>query len=126
MKPSGNVATLIERYFTERLMRQRDVSANTIASYRDTFRLLFAFAQVRLRKPPSALALDDLDATFIGAFLENLEAKRGAGIKTRNLRLTPSVPSSGSRPSKSRPTAPLSSASSRYRASDTTSTKCIS
>ena len=29
MKPSGNVATLIERYFTERLMRQRDVSANT-------------------------------------------------------------------------------------------------
>jgi integrase/recombinase XerD len=59
MKPSCNVATLIERYFTERLMRQRNVSANTIASYRDTFRLLFTFAQVRLRKPPSALALDD-------------------------------------------------------------------
>ena len=55
MKPSGNVATLIERYFTERLMRQRNVSANTIASYRDTFRLLFTFAQARLRKPPSAL-----------------------------------------------------------------------
>jgi site-specific recombinase XerD len=45
MKPSCNVATLIERYFTERLMRQRNVSANTIASYRDTFRLLFTFAQ---------------------------------------------------------------------------------
>jgi integrase/recombinase XerD len=42
-------------------MRQRNVSANTIASYRDTFRLLFTFAQARLRKPPSALALDDLD-----------------------------------------------------------------
>ena len=40
-----NVATLIESYFTERLMRQRNVSANTIASYRDTFRLLFLFAQ---------------------------------------------------------------------------------
>jgi hypothetical protein len=51
-----NVATLIERYFTERLMRQRNISANTIASYRDTFRLLFSFAQVRLRKPPSALS----------------------------------------------------------------------
>ena len=48
MKPSGNVATLIEYYFTERLMRQRNVSANTIASYRDTFRLLFTFAQARL------------------------------------------------------------------------------
>ena len=49
MKPACNVATLIERYFTERLMRQRNVSPNTIASYRDTFRLLFTFAQARLR-----------------------------------------------------------------------------
>jgi integrase/recombinase XerD len=65
MKPVCNVATLIERYFTERLMRQRNVSANTLASYRDTFRLLFTFAQVRLHKPPSALTLDDLDAPFI-------------------------------------------------------------
>jgi integrase/recombinase XerD len=39
MKPGCNVATLIERYFTERLMRQRNASANTIAPYRDTFRL---------------------------------------------------------------------------------------
>jgi integrase/recombinase XerD len=88
MKPACNVATLIERYFTERLMRQRNVSANTIASYRDTFRLLFTFAQARLRKPPSALALDDVDAPLIGAFLTDLEAKRGASAKTRNLRLT--------------------------------------
>jgi integrase/recombinase XerD len=88
MKTSSNVATLIERYFTERLVRQRNVSANTIASYRDTFRLLFVFAKVLLRKPPSALALDDLDAPFIGAFLEDLETKRGAGVRTRNLRLT--------------------------------------
>jgi integrase/recombinase XerD len=88
MKSDGNLASLIERYFTERLMRQRNVSANTIASYRDTFRLLFTFAQARLRKPPSALALDDLDAGFIGAFLEDLETKRGASVRTRNLRLT--------------------------------------
>jgi hypothetical protein len=46
-----NVATLIERFFTERLMRQRNVSANTIASYKDTFRLLFMFAQERLGDP---------------------------------------------------------------------------
>ncbi|MGB8398929.1 MAG: tyrosine-type recombinase/integrase [Bradyrhizobium sp.] len=88
MKPACNVATLIERFFTERLMRQRNVSANTIASYRDTFRLLFMFAQVRLRKSPSALTLADLDATIIGAFLTDLEVKRGASAKTRNLRLT--------------------------------------
>lgn len=88
MKPSPNVATLIERYFTERLMRQRNVRNNTIASYRDTFRLLFRFAQARLHKPPSALALDDLDAPFISAFLADLETARGASARTRNLRLT--------------------------------------
>lgn len=88
MTPICNVSTLIERYFVERLMRQRNVSTNTIASYRDTFRLLFRYAQMRLRKPPSALALNDLDAPFIGAFLADLETRRGASVKTRNLRLT--------------------------------------
>ena len=69
-------------------MCQRNVSANTIASYRDTFRLLFTFGQARLHKPPSALALDDLDVPFISAFLADLETTRGAGVRTRNLRLT--------------------------------------
>jgi len=86
MKRNCNVATLIERYFTERLMRQRNVSANTIASYRDTFRLLFTFAQIRLRKAPSSLELKDLEAPFISAFLADLETKRGASVRTR---LTP-------------------------------------
>jgi site-specific recombinase XerD len=49
---------------------------------------LFIFAQARLRKPPSALVLEDLDAPFINAFLQDLEKKRGASIRTRNLRLT--------------------------------------
>jgi site-specific recombinase XerD len=88
MKPSGNIASLIERFFTDRLMRQRNVSSNTIASYRDTFRLLFTFAQTQLHKPPSALALENLDASFISAFLNDLEIKRGASVRTRNLRLT--------------------------------------
>lgn len=83
-----NVATLIESYFTDRLMRQRNASANTVASYRDTFRLLFQFAQARLRKPPSALVLEDLDVRFVSAFLEDLEKKRGVSTRTRNLRLT--------------------------------------
>lgn len=88
MSTSPSAAPLIERYFTVRLMRQRDVSAHTIASYRDTFRLLFRFADKRLRKRPSALTLDDLDATLIDAFLADLETARGASVRTRNLRLT--------------------------------------
>ena len=87
MKPS-NLPALIERYFTVRLMNERNVSANTIACYRDTFRQLFSFAQKKLRRQPSALTLDDLDAPFISAFLADLEAQRGVSVRTRNLRLT--------------------------------------
>ncbi|KPF48753.1 integrase [Novosphingobium sp. AAP1] len=79
---------LIERFFTQRLIQQRNASPHTIASYRDTFRLLFAFALARLGKPPSKLDLADLNAPFVGAFLDDLEASRSIGIKTRNLRLT--------------------------------------
>src|SRR3546814_1426893 len=69
-------------------MHQRGVSPHTVASYRDTFRLLLRFAQRRLGKPPSHLDLADLDAPFIIAFLDDLEAGRAIGAKTRNLRLT--------------------------------------
>ncbi len=89
MKPTAcNLAPLVERYFIERLIRQQNVSANTIASYRDTFRLLLKFAKEMLRKDPSALTLDELDAPFIGAFLNDLEVNRGTSVTTRNLRLT--------------------------------------
>lgn len=88
MSAPNDLAVLIERWFTDRLMRHRGVSSNTIASYRDTFRLLFAFAQTRLGRSPSQLTLRDLDAPFIGAFLEDLETQRSASVRTRNLRLT--------------------------------------
>lgn len=88
MSGADDLAVLIERWFTDRLMRHRGVSSNTIASYRDTFRLLFAFAQTHLGRSPSQLTLRDLDAPFIGAFLEDLETRRSASVRSRNLRLT--------------------------------------
>jgi site-specific recombinase XerD len=81
------VAGLLEAFFTERLQQQRNASPNTIAAYRDTFRLLLAFAQERLHKAPSALPLADLDATFIAAFLQHLEKQRRNSVRTRNARL---------------------------------------
>nr|WP_327437626.1 site-specific integrase [Sinorhizobium meliloti] len=102
----------------------RGVSSNTIASYRDTFRLLFAFAQTRLGRSPSQLTLRDLDAPFIGAFLEDLETKRAASVRTRNLRLTAIRSfdlSSDMRHSRSRHIAPTFSVCSRSPASDATS-----
>lgn len=81
-------AGLLEGFFTQRLMQQRCSSPHTIASYRDTFRLLLRFAQQRLHKAPSRLALDDIDAPLVLAFLDELEHSRGVSARTRNLRLT--------------------------------------
>lgn len=88
MRSTPSLAVLLESFFTQRLMRQRQASPHTISSYRDTFRLLLKFAQDQLRKPPSRLSLEDLDAVLIAAFLDELEKSRGIGARSRNLRLT--------------------------------------
>lgn len=85
---SASFATLLETFFTDRLIAQRRVSPHTVASYRDTFRLLLKFAQKELGKSPSQLALPDLNAALIGTFLENLEKTRANASRSRNLRLT--------------------------------------
>jgi site-specific recombinase XerD len=88
MKNGDNFPYLLQSFFSDRLIAQRRASSHTIASYRDTFRLLLQFAQKRLHKAPSQLGLKDLDASFIGAFLNNLESIRHNGPRSRNLRLT--------------------------------------
>lgn len=88
MKPSATLAALLENFFTQRLMKQRQVSPHTISSYRDTFRLLLQFAQQRLHKTPARLAFEEIDAPMIAAFLDDLEKSRGITARSRNLRLT--------------------------------------
>ena len=88
MRNSPGFPTLLESFFTRRLIDQRKASPHTIASYRDTFRLLLYFAQKRLRKPPSQLVLSDLNAPFLDTFLAGLETDRATSARSRNLRLT--------------------------------------
>ncbi len=87
MKASADFAGLLQAFFTDRLMRQRRASPHTIASYRDTFRLLLRFAHRRIGKPPAKLAIPDLDAPLLGAFLDHLENERGNCARSRNARL---------------------------------------
>jgi len=82
-----DLAPVLQGFFTDRLARQKKASPNTVAAYRDTFRLLLAFARDQAGKPPSQLSLADLDATLVGAFLQHLEEQRGNGSATRNARL---------------------------------------
>ena len=87
MKAANPFPTLLEAFFIDRLVRQRQVSPHTLASYRDTFRLLLQYAQRQLGKAPSALTLPDLDTPFLGAFLDHLEQERDNSARSRNVRL---------------------------------------
>lgn len=82
----SSLAPVLEAYFSQRLA-QRGASPHTVAAYRDTWRLLLAYAQRVTGTEPSALSLGDLDVGVIGGFLEHLETERGNGAGTTNARL---------------------------------------
>jgi integrase len=78
---------LLQSFFTDRLLKQRRASPHTVAAYRNTFRLLLRFAAGRLGRAPSQLMLADLDAAFLGDFLDHLERERSNTARSRNARL---------------------------------------
>jgi site-specific recombinase XerD len=88
MSKLTSFAALLERFFTQRLMQQRQASPHTISSYRDTFRQFLKFIQRRRRRPPSHLTFEEIDAPLIVAFLDDLEKHQGISVRSRNLRLT--------------------------------------
>lgn len=81
------LAPTLQAFFTDRLIRQRQASPQTIAAYRDTLRLLLVFAADRTGTAPSRLDVGEIDAPLVGAFLDHLETHRGNGVRTRNARL---------------------------------------
>lgn len=81
------LAPTMQSFFTMRLTAQRNASPNTVAAYRDTFRLLLSFVRETRGVAPANLMIEDLDAATISQFLDHLESSRGASIKTRNSRL---------------------------------------
>jgi integrase/recombinase XerD len=83
----GDLAPLLQSFFTDKLIRQRQASPHTIAAYCDTITILLDFTSTRTRRPPAHLGLADLDAATIGAFLHHLTTERGNSAATRNARL---------------------------------------
>ncbi len=119
MRRSNDLAVLIERWFTDRLMKHLGLSSNTIASYRCTFRLLFAFAQAPW-EIPIGVGAAGFGRSLHRRFLEDLETKRAASVRTGISASQPSDPSSGMQRSRSRHVAPILSVCSRSPASDVT------
>ena len=87
MKPNL-LSTHLQRFFTERLVDQLQASSHTVASYRDTFRLLLRYAADRLARTPTSLQVDDIDAELVGQFLSFVETARANSARSRNTRLS--------------------------------------
>jgi len=68
-------------------MQHKKASPHTIASYRDAWRLLLAYAQQITKTAPSRMRIAQLDHTLITGFLQHLETGRGNSAPTRNARL---------------------------------------
>jgi integrase/recombinase XerD len=86
-KPEERFASLVQEFFLQRLVQQRNASPQTVAAYRDTFRLLLTFARDRCAKPPERFTLADLDSSLVLSFLNYLENERRNSIRSRNARL---------------------------------------
>ena len=84
---TSDLGQLLPRYFTEHLVGQRDLSTNTVAAYRDTFRLFLRFLCRKRQTAPSMLPLSALNADTVLAFLGHLEADRRNSPRSRNARL---------------------------------------
>jgi site-specific recombinase XerD len=80
-------AVFLRRFLTGHLAGLRGCSANTIASYRDTFKLLISWFRDERQVPPGKLTLDRIDAAAVTGFLNWLETERHNSISTRNQRL---------------------------------------
>lgn len=81
-------SSLVQRFFFDRLIQQRNASPRTIEAYRDTFRLLLVYRESECGKSPQTFTLDEFNADLVLKFLEYLESTRNSSIRTRNARLT--------------------------------------
>ena len=84
--PSDKFAQLLQSFFTGYLTQQKNVSPQTVAAYRDAFRLLLGYLYKHDRKSPARLCMADLKATTLLRFLDHLERVRHNSIRTRNAR----------------------------------------
>ena len=87
MKSDPRLSRYIHSFFHDHLNNQRNVSPNTLLSYRDTLKLFLQFASRCLKKPVVRLSIDELDFEIVLGFLDHLEQERKNTVSTRNARL---------------------------------------
>ena len=86
-RPTPLLGPLLQAFFAEHLLAHKQASPQTVAAYRDAFRLLLLFLRETKALEPAALRLDDVGAPQLLCFLEHLETHRGNTARSRNARL---------------------------------------
>jgi integrase/recombinase XerD len=87
MKQPKSLSSLVQQFFSEYLITQRQVSQHTVGSYRDCFAQLLQYAQEQYHRPAASIELEQLNARFVTSFLAHLENDRGICVRSRNQRL---------------------------------------
>ena len=87
MRPIDPLPRLLQEFFYSHMLEQRNLSAHTVRSYRDTWRLFLRFSATRRKRSVATLVLGDLTAAMVGAFLQQCEQERKVTVGTRNCRL---------------------------------------
>lgn len=80
--------SLLQNFFLKRLMQQRNVSKNTVSSYRDTFRLFFEYMRLKHQTDPSDISIEQMHLEYIEGFCKYLTEERSCSSSTVNNRLS--------------------------------------
>lgn len=88
LSKASEFSSLLQRYFAERLLQQKNASPKTIVAYRDAFRLFLEYTEKHHHTSASTFTLNDFNATLVMGFLDHLELQRKNSIRSRNARLT--------------------------------------
>lgn len=87
MRDHSALGPWVRRFLLEYLVAERNLARNTQVSYRDTLALLLPFVSRQAAVPIERLAVHDVSACRVRAFLDHIERERGCGVVTRNQRL---------------------------------------
>lgn len=88
MKKTNDFAYYLSMFLSTYLPGQRNLATNTIASYRDTFKLFLIFCEKEKGLRPEAVTLSSVTGKTIIEFLAWIEEKRKCCLSTRNQRLS--------------------------------------
>ena len=84
---SSDFVYMLSRFLSNHMAGERNLSPNTVLSYRDTFKLLLVYLRDEKNMPPDRIMLNDISRRTVLDFINWLKTVRGSSASTCNQRL---------------------------------------